>query len=154
MFPSQIKIVTILLLLLIPAIKIGSKTMQTEQISRIIIAKEKTALDRWGNGDPWGYIELGAPDVTYFAEGSDTLISGFEAFKAANAPLEGKIHIPRFEMIDPEVRVFGGIAILTFVLQNYDVEDHPTSRWMSTEIYRQMDGDWKLFHSHWTLVKK
>jgi hypothetical protein len=31
-----------------------------------IINFERAALDRWGKGDPGGYIEIMAPDVTYF----------------------------------------------------------------------------------------
>jgi hypothetical protein len=29
-----------------------------------IIAMERAALDRWGKGDPQGYVEIMAPDVT------------------------------------------------------------------------------------------
>ena len=31
-----------------------------------IIALERGALDRWGRGDPQGYLDLYARDVTYF----------------------------------------------------------------------------------------
>ena len=38
--------------------------MQT--ISDVIIAMEKAALTRWGNGDPAGFLEISAEDVVYF----------------------------------------------------------------------------------------
>jgi hypothetical protein len=98
-----------------------------------IIAKEKAALDRWSQGDTYGYIELGADEITYFAEGSDTLIVGFEAFKAANEPLHGKFTIPRYEMIEPRVQLHGDVGVLTFVLNNYNDAGAITSRWKSTK---------------------
>jgi len=57
-------------------------------------------------------------------------------------------------MIDPHVSVSGEIAIPTFALQNFDAEDRPASRWLSTEIFKKRGDDWKLLHSHWTIVKK
>ena len=35
-------------------------------ITAKIIAMEKAALDRWGQGDPSGFLEICAPDVVYF----------------------------------------------------------------------------------------
>lgn len=31
-----------------------------------VIALERAALDRWGKGDPKGFLEIYAPEVTYF----------------------------------------------------------------------------------------
>src|SRR5215813_8519984 len=31
-----------------------------------ILMLERSALDRWGNGDPGGFLELYADDITYF----------------------------------------------------------------------------------------
>ncbi len=119
----------------------------------VIIVKEKAALDRWCNGDPYGYIELAAEEVTYFAEGCDTLIQGYKAFKEVNAQLEGKIHIPRYEMLNPQVRIFDNIGILIYALNNYSEDGEIRSKWKSTEIYKLIEGDWMLIHSHWTIVK-
>lgn len=121
--------------------------------AEIIIAKEKMALDRWAKGDPYGFIELAAEEVTYFAEGTDTLVRGFKAFEMANAPMKGKINIPRFEMRDPKVQLYGEVGILTYVLYNYSELDSITSRWRSTEVYLLMNDDWRLIHSHWTIFK-
>jgi hypothetical protein len=121
--------------------------------AEIIIAKEKMALDRWAKGDPYGYIELAAAEITYFAEGTDTLVSGFKAFEMLNAAVKGKVNIPRFEMRDPKVQLHGDLGILTYVLYNYSELDSITSRWRSTEVYLLMNGDWKLIHSHWTIFK-
>jgi len=39
---------------------------QESEITERIIALEKAALERWMNGDVYGYLELYAEDVTYF----------------------------------------------------------------------------------------
>lgn len=32
----------------------------------VVLLFERAALDRWGRGDPSGFLETCAPDVTYF----------------------------------------------------------------------------------------
>jgi hypothetical protein len=32
-----------------------------------VIATERAALDRWGKGDPDGFLSIYAPEVTYFS---------------------------------------------------------------------------------------
>jgi hypothetical protein len=35
-------------------------------IAEEVINLERNALERWGQGDPDGYLEISAPDVVYF----------------------------------------------------------------------------------------
>jgi ketosteroid isomerase-like protein len=43
-----------------------SPTVEVEATTAQIVMLERAALDRWGNGDPSGFLELYATDVTYF----------------------------------------------------------------------------------------
>ena len=43
-----------------------------------VIALERAALDRWGRGDPQGYLEIMAPEMTYFDPTQDTEPDGSE----------------------------------------------------------------------------
>ena len=135
------------ILLLVPVILAA-------QSPEILIKLEKASLDRWATGDTSGYTELGAEDVTYFAEGSDTLIVGFKAFKAANDAIDGQFTIPRYEMIDPQVRYIGSVGLLIYTLSNFNKAGEVTSRWKSTEIFQKIGDNWKLIHSHWTLIRE
>ena len=36
-----------------------------------IISLEKSAMERWRNGDPWGWTEISAGDVSYVDTGPD-----------------------------------------------------------------------------------
>ncbi len=37
-----------------------------DSISKLIVGMEKSALERWNNGDPSGFPEISAKDVVYF----------------------------------------------------------------------------------------
>ena len=121
-----------------------------------IIAFERGALDRWGRGDPQGYLDLYARDVTYFDPMRDKRIDGFEAMKQALEPIKGLVKIDRYEMIDPQVYLAGDAAILTYNLVSYGrtpAGEAMVVRWNSTAAYAQIDGQWKIVHSHWSFSK-
>lgn len=122
-----------------------------------IIALEKGALDRWGKGDPQGYYDIMAAEATYFDPVTEKRLDGLEALEAHVAPFKGKIRVERYEMIDPKVQRDGNVAILTFNLLDHgariDGVDQGTPHWNSTEVYRRIDGAWKIVHSHWSYVK-
>ncbi len=124
---------------------------------KTIIGLERAALDRWGRGDPQGYLEIMAPEVTYFDPTQTKRLDGLEAMKALLVPFTGKIRIDRYEMVNPTVQQHGNAAILTFNLVNYrkmtDGSEQAVLRWNSTETYALIEGHWRIVHSHWSYVR-
>lgn len=122
-----------------------------------IIALERGALDRWGKGDPQGFLDLMSEDETYFDPLIEKRIDGREALRKFMAPFIGKISIDRVEMIDPKVQRQGEVAVLTFNLADYGAQfdggPKSTARWNSTEVYQRIGGKWKIVHSHWSYTK-
>jgi ketosteroid isomerase-like protein len=121
-----------------------------------IVALERGALDRWGRGDPGGYLELYARDVTYFDPQRDKRIDGLEAMKQALEPIRGLVKIDRYEMIAPQVYRAGDVAILTYNLVSHGRSPDgkaTMTRWNTTEVYRRIDGRWKIVHSHFSFTK-
>jgi uncharacterized protein (TIGR02246 family) len=122
-----------------------------------IVAMERAALDRWGKGDPEGYLEIMAPEVTYFDPMQEKRLDGLEAMKRMLAPIVGKVSVSRYEMIDPRVQPHGDAALLTFNLISYqkqpDGSEKAVARWNSTEVYANVDGQWRIIHSHWSFIK-
>src|SRR2546429_8086103 len=120
-----------------------------------IIGLERAALERWGKGDPQGYLQLMAPDVTYLDPALEKRLDGLAAVKAYIIPFTGKIRIDSYEMINPQVQRDGEVAVLTFNL--IDSVKRPDRegkvRWNSTEVYRRIEGKWKIIHSHWSYIK-
>jgi ketosteroid isomerase-like protein len=131
-----------------------------ENLSEHIISLERSALDRWITFDPQGYLDLFAPDVTYFDPYQERRVDGLEAMNALLAPIssmKGAIQDPRYEMIAPKVQRHGDVALLTFNLVNYgrqaDGPETVLARWNSTEVYGRLQGEWRLIHSHWSWIQ-
>jgi uncharacterized protein (TIGR02246 family) len=122
-----------------------------------IIAIERAALDRWGRGDPSGFLETYAPEVTYFGAVTEQRIDGLDAMKAWFAPIAGKIKIDRYEMLNPKVQRYGDVAVLSYNIVNYVKQpggsEKAIQRWNSTAVYRLMDGRWRTIHSHFSYTK-
>jgi ketosteroid isomerase-like protein len=121
-----------------------------------IVALERGALDRWGRGDPGGYLDLYARDVTYFDPQREQRIDGLAAMRKALEPIRGLVKIENYEMIAPRVDRAGDVAILTYNLVSHGraPDGKPvTVRWNSTAVYRQIERRWQIVHSHWSLTK-
>jgi len=123
-----------------------------QNLSETIINIEKNALDRWGKGDPSGYLEIYDDDITYFDPATKQRIDGLIALKDLYEPFKGKIKIEKYDMIDPQVQIHGNTAVLTFNLIDYVSSDDSLKKtaWNSTEVYSKIDGQWKILHSHWS----
>ena len=130
----------------------GSKDQGAEQI----IAMERAALDRWGKGDPQGYLEIDAPEITYFDPTLEKRIDGLDSMKAYLTPFAGKFKIDRYDMLSPKLQRHGDAAVLTYNLLSYVSQPSGatvTVRWNCTEIYSLVDGKWKIIHNHWSYTK-
>lgn len=121
-----------------------------------IVALERAALDRWRNGDPQGYLETFAADVTYFDQTLAQRVDGLEAMKEHFIPIVGKVKIDHYEMIGTKVQHYGDVAVLSFNLVSYTKGpngESRTTRWNSTEVYGRIEGKWVIVHSHWSYTK-
>jgi ketosteroid isomerase-like protein len=122
-------------------------------ISETIIGLEKGALEKWNQGDPTGYLELSAHDLTYFDPSIEQRLDGLDNLKKYYEPVKGQIHVSRYEMLNPKVTATNDMAVLTFNLLSYKADN--VSRWNCTEVYRlEPDGQWKIVHTHWSFLIK
>src|ERR1700722_14700844 len=90
-----------------------------DDMSAEIIALERAALDRWGRGDPQGYLDRMAPEITYFDLAVEKRFSVLPPSGAFFSPLKGKIALSPFDMLAPKVQRHGSVAVLTFNLIDY-----------------------------------
>jgi ketosteroid isomerase-like protein len=123
------------------------------EIKKHIIALEVAALERWNNGDPSGYIEIFAEDISYFDPYTEKRIDGIAALTALYEGIRGQIHVDSYEMIAPEVTVSGDMAVLTYNLNSWVEPLRKTFKWNCTEVYRHEEKGWKIVHNHWSLVR-
>jgi ketosteroid isomerase-like protein len=144
-------IVTLCSVLVTAARARSANAAQTDEV----IALERAALDRWGKGDPKGFLETYAPEITYFDTGTERRIDGHGAMTDYLRPFTGKIKIPRYEMIGAKVQRHGDVAVLTYNLRSEAVQPdgkQVTVRWNSTAVYARIGRRWKSIHSHWSLT--
>ncbi len=138
----------ILLTLLFITTMSYSQTTNTD-ISKTIIALEKQALEKWNQGDPSGYLNLSADDVSYFDPAIEQRLDGLDGLKKYYEPIKGLINVSKYEMRNPLVTATNNMAVLTFNLISYHGDQ--ASRWNCTEVYRlEPSGQWKIVHTHWS----
>jgi ketosteroid isomerase-like protein len=128
----------------------------TIDVAADVITLERAALDRWGAGDPMGYVELFDDDITYFDPIQDRRIDGRAAMVALMASIAGKISVDRYDMLHPVVQQHGDVALLSFNLLSYRTEgggERVISSWNSTEVYRRTSQGWRIVHSHWSYIR-
>ena len=116
-----------------------------------IIALEKSALDKWNQGDPEGYLDLYAEDIVYIDPYIEQPLNGLEAMEAYYEPIKGLLQA-RYELLNPIVLAVSDMAVLSFQLISYEVER--VVKWNCTEVYRlEPSGQWKIIQSHWSFIK-
>ena len=122
-----------------------------------VMALESAAMERWRKGDPWGFIEISAPEVTYFDTGTLQRLNGREALRAEYARREGKIFYDVMDFIAPKVQVCGELAALSYrflsTWLNPDGSVSHRTPWNCTEVFVRVGGQWKIIHTHWSYIK-
>lgn len=125
--------------------------MNQENMSKAIIAMEKTALEELNKGNPSGYLKIYAEDITYFDPFQEKRFDGLKTVQAFYDSLQGTINVEHYEMINPVVQISGEIAILSYNLISHIGSN--VFREKCTEVYKQQsDKQWRIIHSHWSLV--
>ena len=148
-----IALLTLTMMLAVPLLAAVPTAKPPDDPTAEIIAMEKAMLDRWGTGDTDGFLELAAPEITYFDPSLDKRLDGRQAFEKFLAPLKGTFRVPKYEMIDPKVQVHGQVAVLSYNMVDYDDTGANAFRMNVTEVYARLDGRWKLVHSHFSITK-
>jgi ketosteroid isomerase-like protein len=148
----------VVILALVASVALAARTRSSgaaEVDQDAVVALERGALDRWGKGDPNGFLETYAPEITYFDPGIERRIDGHSEMTKYLLPFTGKIKVARYEMIGTKVQRHGDVAVLTYNLRSEAVKPDGktvTVRWNSTSVYARTGSEWKVLHSHWSLT--
>jgi len=121
---------------------------------RDLLALEDAAMERWRQGDPLGFWEHSAPEVSYFDPRTEGRIDGSGALRRLYESIAGKYHYRVSQYFTPRVQVFGDTAVLTFQYRSADINEDgyetTGSHWNTTEVYQRIDGRWRIVHTHWS----
>ncbi len=128
--------------------------METTDAEEAILTRERRALDRWSAGNPLGYVEGCADDVSYFDDiGAHRRIDGGEALRAYTSSLEGRIPAHTCTIVDPRVQLFRDVGVLTYTYVPVLEDGKASTSWKATIVYHLSDRVWRLVHAHWSTVK-
>ena len=130
------------------------------KIAATILSLERAINDRWNKGDVDGALEVYSEDVTYFDPLTEKRIEGRLAVEAYFRQFfEGKLSILRNEYLKPQVIVSdaGDLAVLNYNLVYFLADgnggEKPGTPWNSTQVYRFIDGKWRVVHVNWSFTR-
>lgn len=129
------------------------KDEQEQRLAEHIISLEKSALDKFFNGDMSGYRELWSKrSFTYFDAVVARRVESFAGMVDFLDNLEGKLHSDDYRFVSPRVQFGQDMAILTYQLFTHtnfnDIE------YNCIEVFRkECDGEWHVVHSTWSTIR-
>jgi ketosteroid isomerase-like protein len=125
--------------------------MDMESTADTILALEQAALERWGNGDPDGFLELVAPDVSYIDPFQERPLRDQEELTELYDQLRGSVNIESSEIVNARVQGAGDVAVLSF--QFFSNGSEGSMQWNATEVYQRLPEGWRIIHTHWSYVQ-
>jgi ketosteroid isomerase-like protein len=78
-------------------------------------------------------------------------LDGLNALTRLYEKVRGKIHMDRYELLNPKVQLCGDAAVLTYNFVGYGGGE--SSRWNCTEVYRRTPNGWRIIHTHWSFTQ-
>jgi len=135
----------------------GESADDPDPVLQELMRLEDGAMERWRQGDPMGWAEIAAPEVTYVDPGLFRPIVGHEAYTKYLEPLKGKIVYGGSEYTRPKAAVYGDVAVLTYNYRGTTRKPDGTleryAPWNTTEVYARLEGQWRIIHTHWSYLE-
>lgn len=128
--------------------------MSADSLLETLLALERAALDRWSQGDTLGYTAAMADHATLLDHATRELLQGLAAIREHAGAFQGKINIPRYEIVNPVIHHDGDLAVLAFNWDPYAADGQLIMRWNATSVYGRVNGQWRIIHAHWSVAAK
>ncbi len=119
-------------------------------VTEEILALERKTMDGWLAGNPDSMLAVCDGDITLFHAVTNGRLSGLAAVRKLYESYRGAPLFDRYEMVDPKVQVSGNIALLTYVLEQYNAGT--MTRWNGTQVYERTGQGWRVIHTHWSMT--
>jgi ketosteroid isomerase-like protein len=130
--------------------KVSSQKFENE-----ILDHERAMWKLWSAGDSSGFAESFDEDATLFMwhnVQTQARLDGIKEIQEYLATWQGNIPTHKYEMVDPGIQIFGKTAVMTFEYHITMPETGEVSRWKATDVYRRINDELKIVHSHWSVV--
>ena len=130
-----------------------------KKIGETLLNLERSLNERWSTGDCHGYLNNYHEDISYFDPVVEKLLVGRDSVLKHLLKLYRNPHIVRNEYLNAHVIVSDGgdLAVLSYNLRTFVADEKEGEKllraWNSTEVYRLIDGEWRIVHSNWALTQ-
>ena len=119
-----------------------------------VMEKINMAAEKWSKGDPLGYVECAADDITWMDDLDAQLpVIGKAALKSYLEGFKGKVPLHEKELTDFVFNFYDDIVIITYRYTGI-FDGEPADPWKVTSVYRYINGEWLSVHENWTEVKQ
>ena len=129
------------------------------EIGEKIFALERSLNERWSAGDCYGYLDHYHENIAYFDPVLEKQLVGRAAVVEHIVKLYQNPNIVRSEYLNPNAIVSegGDLVVLSYNLKNYVADEQNGEKlvraWNSTEVYRLLNGQWRIVHSNWAITR-
>lgn len=124
-----------------------------KNLAEHIIRLEKSALDKFLNGDMSGYRAMWSKrSFTYFDAVVKQRVESFAGMESFLDSLEGKLHADDYCFLSPRVQFGLDTAVLTFQL--FARTNLGDIEYNCVEVFqKECDGEWQVIHSTWSTIR-
>lgn len=124
-----------------------------QQLANHIIELEKTALNKWFNGDTSGYRKLWSKKCfSYFDGVNPHRVDDYNTIATFLDTIEGKLYAEHYDFCCPRVQFGNDMALLTYQL--YAKTTLIDMQYNCIELYqKEDDGEWHVIHSTWSFIR-
>ena len=123
----------------------------TGEAETAILEKIEMANDRWASGDPMGFVDCAAEDITLIDDlNAPKPVTGKEALDAYLENFKGMIPPHQHELLAPLFQHYADMVVVTYWYQG--IFDEPAEPWKVTSVYRYADDEWLSVHENWSQV--
>lgn len=126
---------------------------EQEALAEHIIGLEKSALDKWFNGDTSGYEKLWSRrSFTYFDAVVTERVDDHATIAEFLKTIDGKLFADSYDFRNPRVQFGQDMAVLTYQL--FAKTSLIDMEYNCIEVYqREEDGVWRVIHSTWSFIR-
>lgn len=125
-----------------------------EEAKAVIKAKIEQAAEKWASGNPTGYAEYAANDITWVDDlGAMFPVSGKDSLKAYLENFTGQIPAHDHVLSDMAFQFYGDMAIVTYRYTG-TFEGIQADPWKVSAVFKYSENDWFSVHENWSEVKK
>lgn len=128
-------------------------TAEERKLAEHIIGLEKSALDKWFNGDTSGYEQLWSKhSFTYFDAVVEKRVDDHATIAQFLKTIDGKLHADSYDFRNPRVQIGKDMAVLTYQL--FADTNLINMEYNCIEVYqKEIDGVWRVIHSTWSFIR-